>query len=253
MDSKQIRALLERVACGEHSVEDAVSSLSQSSLEFLSHATLDHGRRARCGFEEVVYAERKSFAELEQIIEAFIARRGAVLVTRIPQELLDPLAQRFPELLISARARLAVLGQASEEQTLGSLAVVSAGTSDAPIATEAAMSAEYFGFAVTQFTDVGVAGLERLTARLAEIREHDVVIVVAGMEGALSSVLGGLVEAPIIAVPTSVGYGASLGGITTLFSMLISCSPGITVVNIDNGFGAALAAARMVRHLKKRQ
>lgn len=251
MNSDQIKQLLEQVLSGESSVEEAVNTLAQSPLEFLSHATLDHGREARCGFEEVVYAERKSWTEIEQIVEAFLQRRGSVLVTRIPESFLAPLAERFPELEVLPRARLAVAGKAAVEKPLGSIAVVSAGTSDIPVATEAARSAEYFGLEVETISDVGVAGLERLTSRIDEIRRHDVVIVVAGMEGALASVLGGLVEAPLIAVPTSVGYGASLGGITTLFSMLISCSPGITVVNIDNGFGAALAAARMLRHLKK--
>jgi NCAIR mutase (PurE)-related protein len=251
MNAEEIRSLLTAVLDGRQPLEDAVKELSAPSLAFLKHAKLDLARESRCGFEEVVLAERKSWPELREIVSALISARGRALITRIPEAYHDRLEQHFPDLRLYPRARLACCDINPLPRLPGRLAVVSAGTSDAPVAGEAAESARYFGLEVTEINDVGVAGLERLTTQLEGIREHDVVIVVAGMEGALAGVLGGLCQAPLIAVPTSVGYGASLGGITTLFSMLISCSPGLTVVNIDNGFGAALAAARMVKHLRR--
>ncbi len=223
-------------------------------------ARLDHHRRARQGHPEVVFAEGKTAAQVVQICDRLRERAGAFLVTRASPDVAGALLARFPGAAHSEVARtvhLAAETSASEGplETIGPIAVVSAGTADLPVAEEAAVTAEALGNDVERLYDVGVAGLHRLLERTDVLRRAAVTIVVAGMEGALPSVVGGLVAGPVIAVPTSVGYGASFGGLAALLSMLTSCAAGLTVVNIDNGFGAAFAATRINqihRHLAGR-
>lgn len=210
----------------------------------LGYATLDVGREERQGLPEVVYAPGKTPAEISGIVTALLARtRGPVLVTRVAAEVAAvvdvPGAQHDPV------ARLLVWRPAEVAVDAVSVVVVTAGTADGPVAAEATAIGTAIGLRVSEVRDVGVAGLDRVLARVDELRAADVVVVVAGMEGALASVVGGLVAAPVVAVPTSTGYGAALEGVTALLAMMTSCAAGVTVVNIDSGFGAALAAHRL--------
>jgi NCAIR mutase (PurE)-related protein len=212
----------------------------------LGFARVDIGREERQGLPEIVYGPGKQPAEIAAIVTALLARNsGPVLVTRVDDATADAVRAAVPGGHHDAAARLLVWREADD---LGHrLVVVTAGTSDGPVAAEATAVATALGLRVTQIRDVGVAGIHRLLAETDRLREADTVIVVAGMEGALASVVGGLVEVPVIAVPTSTGYGAALEGITALLAMLTSCAAGLTVVNIDSGFGAALAAYRLTR------
>ncbi len=248
MDPKALKTLLEEVARGETAVEGALERLRDLPFKDLGFATVDHHRALRVGIPEVVFGLGKSYEQLEGIVEE-LARSGQnVLVTRLEAELGARLVGRFTALRYDAISRTAVLAQTPpENRGRGPLAIVTAGTSDIPIAEEAAVTAQAFGNEVLRVYDVGVAGVHRLLGRRATLDAASVVIVVAGMEGALASVVGGLVAKPVIAVPTSVGYGASFGGIAALLAMLNSCASGVTVVNIDNGFGAAYAATLMNR------
>ena len=210
-------------------------------------ATLDFGREARTGQAEAVFAPGKSAFQVRDTAAALAARAaGAVFVTKATPEQFHALIERIPSATYSPRARLIVVKRVDVPSPLGTVAVVSAGTSDLPVAEEAAQTADALGLAVTSIVDVGVAGIHRLLDRTAEIEAADVVIVVAGMDGALPGVVAGLTSNPVIAVPTSVGYGASFEGLAALLTMLNSCSPGVSVVNIDNGFGAALVAHRIL-------
>ncbi len=210
-------------------------------------ANLDMDRYRRSGKPEAVFAESKSVEDLVAIVKKFIEEKKPTLITRMSREQMDAL-KKFREVKINERGRIAVVGERIAEG-VGSVAILTAGTSDIPIAEEAAVTAEFLGLNVLRFYDVGVAGLHRIVEPVKKIREEGVesVIVVAGMEGALPSVIAGLVDVPVIAVPTSVGYGVNLGGISTLFAMLQSCSSGVAVVNIDNGFGAAIFASLISR------
>lgn len=219
--------------------------------EDLDFARLDHHRPLRTGAPEVVYAPGKTAAQIARIVDAFVRVEQTALVTRLDEpKALDTLAA-LKEAKSVARyepvPRLLIAGPPLEVPGAHSIAVVAAGTSDLPVAEEAARTAEVLGFPVGRFTDVGVAGLHRLIDVRGEIEEARVVIVVAGMEGALPSVVKGLVSRPVIAVPTSVGFGANFGGVSALLGMLTSCTPGVLVVNIDNGFGAGYAAALLSR------
>lgn len=211
---------------------------------------LDFDREARCGFPEFIYGAGKSLEQLLVIVPEMVERTGAVLVTRLEKEAGEVLAERFPAGCHDPLARtFQVVGPEREKR--GLVAIVSAGTSDLGVAREALHTLEACGVGAELVTDVGVAGIGRLFARLDRLRQADICIVIAGMEGALPSVVGGLVSAPVIAVPTSVGYGANFGGLAPLLGMLNSCASGVTVVNIDNGFGAACAAIRMVNRFLK--
>ncbi len=247
MRRERVRALLESVAAGTLAPSAALDQLDVAPIEELSFATIDHHRALRQGQPEVVLAEGKT---PEQVVEiaARIAERGdGVLVTRADADVRARLVERLPGAEASTLGRIVWLRPADWAPLLpGSALVVTAGTGDLPVAEEAAVTATAFGCRVTRLTDVGVAGLHRLLARHAELAAATVVIVAAGMEGALPSVVGGLVRVPVIAVPTSVGYGASFGGVAALLGMLNSCAAGVTVVNIDNGFGAGVAAARIL-------
>lgn len=212
-------------------------------------ARLDVDREARSGSPEAVFAQGKTTAETLAIAEALVEKRGYALITRARPETLAALRERWPDIRIASHAGAALAGTPPARRgELGWIAIAVAGTSDLPVAEEAAFTLDSMGLESRIIADVGVAGLHRLLRQTETLRLAAVVLAVAGMEGALPSVLAGLVPAPVVAVPTSVGYGASLGGIAALLGMLNSCSPGITVVNIDNGFGAAVAAARMMTH-----
>jgi NCAIR mutase (PurE)-related protein len=242
-----VRDLLGKVAEGSIPIESALSSLSQEPSESLGFATIDHHRALRQGFPEVVYGAGKTTDQLVAIAQRIAERGDGVLVTRVATESVAPLLDALPGAESNALARTVRVRAAQPPATArGSVLVVTAGTSDLPVAEEAAVTADAMGCVAERLTDVGVAGIHRLLGSSAVLERAAVIIVVAGMDGALASVVGGLVRGPVIAVPTSVGYGASFGGIAPLLTMLNSCAAGVTVVNIDNGFGAAVAAARIL-------
>lgn len=258
MDSDEVRALLESVASGAGTVEDALHALRDGPLSGegrggvrdLGFARLDTHRALRTGDPEVVYAAGKTPQQTVALLRALREQPGSrpALATRLSDETLAAVDAALPDARLDAVARCAALGERPAHR--GTVTVLSAGTSDEPVAAEAAFVAAEYGCAVRRIRDVGVAGLHRLLAVLGDLHDSDCLVVVAGMEGALPSVVGGLVGVPLIAVPTSVGYGSSLGGLTAMLGMLNSCAPGITVCNIDNGFGAAVAAARIARRAR---
>ena len=241
--------MMEEVRAGTLAPEEAAARLRAAPFEDLGFAKVDHGRELRQGAAEVVYGEGKTAEQVCAIVRA-IRRGGArrVLVTRLDAEKAAVLAAAEPDARWDATSRLAVVGPAPEPDGAGEICVCAAGTSDLPVAEEAARTAEALGNRVVRLYDVGVAGLERLLSRLDTLLRARAVVVVAGMEGALASVVGGLVDAPVVAVPTSVGYGAAFEGLAALLAMLNSCASGVSVVNIDNGFGAGFLASR-INHL----
>jgi NCAIR mutase (PurE)-related protein len=213
----------------------------------LGFARVDTDRRRRCGFPEVVFGEGKSAAQVQAVARTILAHDPVLLVTRARAEHYEAVAEAFPRAVWHERARCITVEHEPLPKLPGAIGVVCAGTSDLPVAEEASVTLEIFGNLVERITDVGVAGLHRLLAERERLAACHVLIVVAGMEGALPSVVAGLVDRPVIAVPTSIGYGASFGGVAALLGMLTSCGSGVTVVNIDNGFGAAYAAAQINR------
>jgi NCAIR mutase (PurE)-related protein len=245
VDRSHVLNLLREVASGSLSVEDAVRRLSHAPFESLDFATVDHHRALRHGYPEVIYAEGKAPHQVVAIAERTLADGGGALATRTDGATRQALLDRFPDAVANEVGRTVRIGPASTKRG-GTVLIITAGTSDLPVAEEASESALAMGNAVGRLNDVGVAGLHRLLANGSALQAASVVIVVAGMDGALPSVVGGLVACPVIAVPTSVGYGASLGGLAAMFTMLNSCAAGVTVVNIDNGFGAAAAATRIL-------
>ena len=247
MDPRDLDALLRAVRDGRTTPEAAAERLRTLPYEDLGFARPDHHRALRRGFPEVIFGAGKTGDQVAAIAAAVAGRGQNVLVTRTSAEVHRLVAERFPEARFPEAARCLTITVAAPEPLPGRVAVVCAGTSDVPVAEEAAVTAEFYGAAVERIHDVGVAGLHRLMDKSAAIREADVVIVAAGMEGALPSVVGGLVEAPVIAVPTSVGYGASFQGLAALLAMLNTCASGVAVVNIDNGFGAGYMASVILR------
>jgi NCAIR mutase (PurE)-related protein len=248
MDPKRLEQLLARVRAGETAVEDALSELRTLPFADLGYARVDHHRALRQGIPEVVLGEGKSADQIVGVAQELIRAGQRVLVTRLSPDKAVEVCARLPVLAYLPVARIA--RYRADEPGAGSsdfVAVVTAGTSDIPVAEEAAETLAMCDIRVERVYDVGVAGIHRLTAELERLRQARALIVVAGMEGALASVVGGLVAAPVIAVPTSIGYGVSLGGLTALFGMLSSCASGVTAVNIDNGFGAAMAVVRLVK------
>jgi len=244
---ERVRDLLGKVADGSVPVDSALASLAHEPAESLGFATIDHHRALRQGFPEVVYGAGKTTEQLVAIAQRIAERGDGVLVTRVAVEAAPELLAALPGAEHNALARTVALRAAEPIATArGTLLVVTAGTSDLPVAEEAAVTAGAMGCVTERLTDVGVAGIHRLLGNRHALDHASVVIVVAGMDGALPSVVGGLVRVPVIAVPTSVGYGAAFGGIAPLLTMLNSCAAGVTVVNIDNGFGAAVAAARIL-------
>jgi NCAIR mutase (PurE)-related protein len=247
MRPEEVKALLTDMAEGNATVEDALSALRRLPIEDIGFARLDVHRELRQGFPEAIYATGKTADQVMAIASRLLeTTTSPVLVTRVPADVAATLVREFPDAVHHERARLIVLRR-ERDVRLGSVTVVSAGTSDMPVADEAAGVAEALGASVDRIVDVGVAGLHRLLSVQDPLIDADVVVVVAGMEGALASLVGGISPAPVIAVPTSVGYGSSFDGLAALLAMLNSCAAGITVVNIDNGFGAAVAAVRILR------
>jgi hypothetical protein len=242
---QEIIALLERFRKGEVPLEKVVHVFQRAPVLDMGFAQLDLHRTLRKGFPEVVYGAGKTPAQVAAIVTELASRERCVLVTRVGLEHARLIRRKFPKAVWHEQARCVTLEQKPGKKRPGVIAVLCAGTSDLPVAEEAAVTADIMGNQVTRYYDVGVAGLHRLLKPLEELQKANVLIVVAGMEGALPSVVAGLVSRPIIAVPTSVGYGANLGGLTPLFGMLNSCSSGVTVVNIDNGFGAGYAASQI--------
>ncbi len=244
-------ALLRQVATGEVPPERALASFASEPVEALGFATVDHHRALRQGYPEVIFAPGKTPDEAVAIAATLADRGEGFLVTRADAAHRAALAARFRQAEVNEVARTVHHAAAVALPIAGRVLIVTAGTSDAPVAEEAAVTARALGNSVSRATDVGVAGLHRIVSHRDALANADVIIVVAGMDGALPSVVGGLVAAPVIAVPTSVGYGASFGGVAALLAMLNSCAAGVTVVNIDNGFGAAVAASRITHaHLQ---
>ncbi len=247
MTREHVRALLERVASGDITPESALSELARAPIESLDFATIDHHRVLRQGFPEVVYGAGKTPAQIVDIAERLSASGGCALITRADSAALQAVRARWPKARINDTARSAIVPDAvADTVTGGPVLIVTAGTSDLPVAEEAAETLLAARVCVERLTDVGVAGIHRLLAHTALLQQARAIIVIAGMDGALPSVVGGIVPCPVIAVPTSIGYGASFGGIAALLTMLNSCAAGVTVVNIDNGFGAAVAAVRLL-------
>jgi len=239
------RELLEQVRSGAVSVEDALQALKQEPFADLGYAKVDLHRALRQGAAEVIYGAGKTPEQIAGIAAELQRRgQGRVLITRLDAEKAAAVARTLP-LDYRAEARIGILGGLPEPDGRGTVVVATGGTSDIPVAEEAALTAQFHGSEVLRLYDVGVAGLHRLLAHTDELMRARVVIAVAGMEGALASVIGGLVDCPVIAVPTSVGYGSAFGGIAALLSMLNSCAAGVSVVNIDNGFGAGFLASRI--------
>lgn len=247
MTRESILELLESIRSGQTEPQAALAQLAKLPYEDVGVAKIDHHRSLRLGLPEVIYAKSKTPAQVAEIFARMAAAGGDVIATKATSEMFEAVHERVPAAVFHETAAIIGLKQSEARHLLGPLAVVCAGTSDLPVAEEAAVTAEYLGVEVTRIVDVGVAGLHRILSQGEALTRAKAVIVCAGMEGALPSVVGGLVAAPVIAVPTSVGYGASFGGIAALLGMLNSCSPNVTVVNIDNGFGAAYVSAMILR------
>ncbi|MBR9982044.1 MAG: nickel pincer cofactor biosynthesis protein LarB [Desulfatitalea sp.] len=244
MNHMLLTQILESVAGGGLGIEAAKKRLADLAMEDIDFAHIDHHRSLRKGFPEVIFGEGKSVVQIIGIMERMQLQEQVILVTRVDAAKAEQVSARFPAARYDAEARMIVWQSVPLPKTgLGTILVVSAGTSDIPVAREACLTADAMGNEVKSVFDVGVAGIHRLMAHKPLLEEARVLIVVAGMEGALPSVVAGMVKRPVIAVPTSVGYGVSLGGLTALFGMLSSCSSNVAVVNIDNGFGAGYMAS----------
>ncbi len=249
MEQREIRKLLEDVAAGSVDVEQAMLQLKEQPFEDMGFAKPDYHRALRQGVAEVIYGEGKTPEQIRDIAGAMRDHgQKTVLITRMSPEGAACVGGAYP-LQYDEMSRVGIVGELPEPDGVGTIVVATGGTSDMPVAEEAAQCAEALGNRVTRLYDVGVAGLHRLMAYQEEVMSARVIIVVAGMEGALASVVGGMVDCPVIAVPTSVGYGASFGGLSALLSMLNSCASGVSVVNIDNGFGAGYFAS-LINHLE---
>lgn len=248
MEHTKLTELLSKVAAGEVSVEKAALELKTEPFEDLGFAKLDHHRKIRQGAAEVIYGAGKTPEQILKITEAFRKKSDtAVLITRMSQEAADLVGAHLP-LHYNELSKTGIVGDMPEVDGNGKVVIATGGTSDLPVAEEAALTAQILGNEVVRIYDVGVAGIHRLLAYSEDLMSAQVIVVAAGMEGALASVVGGLADCPVIAVPTSVGYGASFGGLSALLSMLNSCASGVSVVNIDNGFGAGYMAS-MINHV----
>ena len=245
--NNDIRETLQALRDGKISVDDAVLAIKKQPFEDLGYAKVDHHRKIRQGAAEVIYGAGKTPQQILGIIDS-MKKDGVktILITRLPKDHADVIS-KTSQIKYDEISRIGIAGDIPEPDGIGSIVVATGGTSDIPVAEEAALTAEVHGNKVIRLYDVGVAGLHRLLSHIDELMEAKAVIAIAGMEGALASVIGGLVDCPVIAVPTSVGYGASFGGISALLAMLNSCASGVSVVNIDNGFGAGYLAS-MINH-----
>jgi pyridinium-3,5-biscarboxylic acid mononucleotide synthase len=248
MDDLLLTNLLRRVQSGEIGVGDALTQLRSLPYEQVGDfARIDHHRSLRCGFPEVIYGSGKTPQQIVSILHSMMKKNGLALVTRVGTEHYEAIRAEFPAAVYHPSARVITLRQKFEGAPLPGVLVISAGTADIPVAEEAAITAEMTGSQVERLYDVGVAGLHRLLDKTRQLQQANVIVVAAGMEGALASVVGGLVSAPVIALPTSIGYGASFNGLAALLAMLNTCAPGVAVVNIDNGFGAGYMAGMINR------
>ena len=249
MEKRELLALLNQVADGTVSVEAAAMKFKDAPFEELGFAKVDHHRGIRQGVSEVIYGAGKTKEQIAGIVDAMLSRgQDRILITRLAPEAYEYLSERH-DVKYEKLSRVGIIGELPEPDGAGKIVVATGGTSDIPVAEEAALTAEVLGNEVVRLYDVGVAGIHRLLAHREEIMSAKVIVAIAGMEGALASVIGGLADCPVIAVPTSVGYGASFGGISALLSMLNSCASGVSVVNIDNGFGAGYQAS-LINHVK---
>ena len=251
MDEEQLRELLRSVRDGEQSVDGALRALRALDVEDLGFARIDHHRSLRCGAPEVIFCEGKSATQVASISESIVESGSDLLATRATQEQYEAVREKCPEATYRETARCIVREQ-KEKQRVGRVAIVTAGTSDLPVAEEARVTCELMGNNTDLLSDVGVAGIHRLLAHTERLQQANVLVVAAGMEGALAGVVGGLVNRPVIGVPTSVGYGASLEGLAPLLTMLNSCADGVSVVNIDNGYGGGYLAS-MINHLAAKE
>ncbi|MYC78702.1 nickel pincer cofactor biosynthesis protein LarB [Candidatus Poribacteria bacterium] len=247
MEIEKLRILLEQVKGGEIAVDDALQSLRTLPFEDLGFSKIDHHRQLRTGFPEVIFCQGKTVEHVQQISERILAAGHPLLATRATPDMYKAVKEVQPRARYNELGRTISVSQSEEDTGTPGILVVSAGTSDLPVAEEAAETALMMGNLPERLYDVGVAGLHRLMSNHEKLLNARVIIVVAGMEGALPSVVGGLVDCPVIAVPTSIGYGASFGGLAALLGMLNSCASGVTVVNIDNGFGAGYSASLINR------
>lgn len=245
MNSTELKKLLEGVKDGTVDIEKAYKEIKALPYEELGFAKVDHHRNIRNGYPEVIYCEGKTCPQIVEIVKRLMAKNNNILATRASREVFEAVSQVTSGAEYHADARVVVVKTHEIKLSEKKIAIITAGTSDIPVAEEAAITAEVLGNSVLRVYDVGVAGIHRLFSKMDVISEANVVIVVAGMEGALASVVGGLVDKPVIAVPTSVGYGANFGGLAALLTMLNSCASGIGVVNIDNGFGAGYLASNI--------
>ncbi len=247
MTEKELEKLLKEVSTGTISTEEALERLRTFPYSDLGFAKIDHHREIRTGYPEIVYCAGKTIEQITEIFRVMVRKENNIIGTRASREMYDALKELHLKVVYYDKARIISVQKKKPDYPESNIAVITAGTSDIPVAEEAAVTAELLGNKVTRFYDVGVAGIHRLVDKLPEIKRCSVIIVIAGMEGALASVVGGLVDKPVIAVPTSVGYGASFEGLSALLAMLTSCSAGVTVVNIDNGFGAGFSASMINR------
>lgn len=251
MDKRELEELLKQVAAGEVKPEEALLQIRTEPYRDLGFAKLDTHRGIRQGMAEVIYGAGKTKEQILKIAEAMTAEQEkTVLITRMSREAADYVSQVLP-LQYEQIPRIGIVGKLPPKDGIGRIVIATGGTSDMPVAEEAALTAEIYGNEVVRLYDVGVAGLHRMMDHIEDIMSARVIVAVAGMEGALASVIGGLADCPVIAVPTSVGYGANFGGLSALLSMLNSCASGVSVVNIDNGFGAGYLAS-MINHMEGR-
>lgn len=245
MNSQELESILRKVQNKEISLDEAVNNLVSLPFGDLGFAKIDNHREMRVGYPEVIYCEGKTYEQIKEIIKYMASNNENILATRVNEEVGKKLLNEFSTGDYNVLGRTFTIRNKEVIETRDFIAIVSGGTSDLAVVEEAYETAKIFGNRVKKFTDVGVAGIHRLFSAIEEIRKAKVIIVVAGMEGALASVVGGLVNQPVIAVPTSIGYGANFQGVSALLSMLNSCASGVTVVNIDNGFGAAYSASQI--------
>lgn len=242
MKREQIIELLEKVKKGDLEIEQAYESIKELPYSDLGHTKVDNHREIRTGYPEVIFCAGKTNKQVCDIIEHMDKKGTNILATRATEEMYNDVKKKIPGAKFHEMSKIISVKKQETGGTASYISIVTAGTSDIAVAEEAAITAEFYGNAVKRVFDVGVAGIHRLTGKIEEIRKARVVVVVAGMEGALPSVIGGMVDKPVIAVPTSIGYGANFGGLSALLGMLTSCASGISVVNIDNGFGAGYLA-----------
>jgi len=248
MDLEKLKDMLEGVKKGAVEVNEALESLKTLPFEDIGHATIDHHRHLRLGFPEVILGDGKSEEDIVSIVQRMVEKSENVLITRVEHKKALKIKKAFPQAKYYPKPRaVTMINQQIRQEGKGTILVISAGTSDIPVAEEAVLTAEMMGNCVDRLYDVGVAGIHRLVSQRDRLLRASVLVVVAGMEGALPSVVGGFVARPIVAVPTSIGYGANFGGVTALLGMLNSCAPGVAVVNIDNGFGAGYIAGLINR------